>query len=466
MTKTPAIALLDIGKTNVKICLLAADNGQLLAVFKRVNQVLDLPPYPQLDIEGIWQWFSQTIKTQALSYHIQQLACTTHGATAVCLGSDYIALPVLDYESAICKAADRIYEPLRPSYTQSLSPALGVGLNMGRQLHWQALKYPEEFAKVKHILMYPQYWGWRMSGILASEVTSLGCHTDLWHPQQRGFSTLVHKMHWQALFPALLKAGAALGPILPALAEELGLPHDCQVINGIHDSNASLVPYLKAKKAPCTVISTGTWVVIAALGAPLTHLKEQCDMLANVNAFGDPVPCIRFMGGREWQQLATEQDANAADLQQLMTLGVQALPAFSEQGGPFNPAVNTTGHKHQGTLHGPSEKLTHAQHTALASLYCAFVTHYCLNLVQGTERGDIYIEGSFAGNDIYLSVLAALNPEQPVYASEDSTGTTLGTALSIEQCTWSITLPQQRPSPLDERLDVQQYYRQWLHLMG
>lgn len=466
MTKKSAIALLDIGKTNVKICLLAADDGQLLAVFKRLNKVLDIPPYPQLDIEGIWHWFTQTIKTQALHFHIQQLACTTHGATAVCLGADNIALPVLDYESAICRAADDIYDPLRPGYAQSLSPALGVGLNIGRQLHWQAQQYPEDFAQVKHILMYPQYWGWRMCGVLASEVTSLGCHTDLWHPQQSDFSCLVYKMRWQALFPRLLKAGATLGPILPAVAEELGLTHDCYVINGIHDSNASLIPYLKAKKAPCTVISTGTWVVIAAIGAPLTHLKEQCDMLANVNAFGDPVPCIRFMGGREWRQLATEQNATDADLRKVMALGVQALPAFSEQGGPFNPASHAVEHGRRGKLCGPSEKLTDAQHTALASLYCAFVTHYCLDLVQGTALGDIFVEGSFAGNDIYLSVLAALNPRQPLYASEDSTGTTLGTALSIEQCNWSIALPQERPVKLDAHLDVEEYYCQWLRLVS
>jgi L-fuculokinase len=30
--------------------------------------------------------------------------------------------------------------------------------------------------------MYPQYWAWRLCGAAASEATSLGCHTDLWHP--------------------------------------------------------------------------------------------------------------------------------------------------------------------------------------------------------------------------------------------------------------------------------------------
>jgi len=461
MTQIPAIAVLDIGKTNLKICLLALDDGRSLSEHKRQNQVLDLPPYPQLDIEGIWQWFKATIKSLTPQYLIQKLACTTHGATAVCMSEDNIVLPVLDYESNLCSSYDESYHSLRPAYSQSLSPNLAVGLNLGRQLHWQAHQFPAQFSNVKHILMYPQYWGWRMSGVMASEVTSLGCHTDLWYPQTNSFSSLVDKMQWQTLFPELLTTGASLGPILHTLAIELGLPTSCQVINGIHDSNASLLPYLKAKKAPCTVISTGTWVVIAAIGASLQGLKEQSDMLANVNAFGDAVPCIRFMGGREWQHLATAQAATVADLNALMALDIHALPAFSEQGGPFN-----YGQSKQGTFVGPVDQLSDAQHTALAALYCAFVTHYCLNLVQNSQQGNIYVEGSFASNALLLSILALLNDSQAVFASEDSTGTTLGTALSISDCNWPQTLPTQTPTALHLTTNIKEYYRRWLSLIG
>ena len=35
--------------------------------------------------------------------------------------------------------------------------------------------------------MYPQYWAYRLTGVLANEVTSLGCHTDLWNYRAGGF---------------------------------------------------------------------------------------------------------------------------------------------------------------------------------------------------------------------------------------------------------------------------------------
>ena len=37
--------------------------------------------------------------------------------------------------------------------------------------------------------MYPQYWAYRLTGVLANEVTSLGCHTDLWDYRAGDFST-------------------------------------------------------------------------------------------------------------------------------------------------------------------------------------------------------------------------------------------------------------------------------------
>ena len=457
MSKINVIVVLDIGKTNLKICALALHNARQLAVLKRPNGVLQQAPYPQLDIEGIWQWYCENLKNLAQQYSIKKLAFTTHGATAVCLSGNEIALGVLDYEADVCSGADLQYNLQRPSYAQSLSPALGVGLNLGRQLHWQQQQFSEQFSTVDCILLYPQYWGWRMSGIKVSEVTSLGCHTDLWNPQQNRFSSLVDNMGWQKLFPPLLPTGQSLGPVLPALAAQLGLSADCQVINGIHDSNASLVPYIKQKQLPCTVISTGTWVVIAAIGAPLNTLQEQQDMLANVNAFGEAVPCIRFMGGREWQALSTEQSAAPIDLNAIMQLGVQALPCFADQGGPFK--------QFKGEFLGPTEQLNDGQRSALASLYCAFVTHYCLDLVQGEQRGNIYIEGSFASNDLYLSLLQQLNPQQKVLASEDSTGTTLGTALSVSDCTWQVKLPSAAVPVMQLDTDPLEYYQSWLSLV-
>ncbi|MCE3590562.1 hypothetical protein LXJ59_28655, partial [Escherichia coli] len=66
---------------------------------------------------------------------------------------------------------------------------------------------------------------------------------------------------------------------------------------GIHDSNASLLPHLMTRSSPFSVVSTGTWVVLFAVGGQLDKLDQARDTLANVDAYGKAVPSARFMGG-------------------------------------------------------------------------------------------------------------------------------------------------------------------------
>ena len=72
------------------------------------------------------------------------------------------------------------------------------------------------------------------------------------------------------------------------------------IICGAHNSNASLLPRISCRRRePFTVISTGTWVIIMAVGGT-ARLDPEADMLANVDVHGRTVPTARFMGGREY----------------------------------------------------------------------------------------------------------------------------------------------------------------------
>ena len=171
---------------------------------------------------------------------------------------------------------------------------------------------------------------------MASEVTSLGAHTDLWRPNEGDLSSMVDRLGWRRLFPPRRKAWDTLGTLKPEIATATGLSADVRIICGAHDSNASLVPHLLSRREPFTVISTGTWVIIMAVGGT-ARLDPEADMLANVDVRGEPVPTARFMGGREYAVLAgdTPADADEADVAAIIASGVLALPAFSDQGGPF-----------------------------------------------------------------------------------------------------------------------------------
>jgi sugar (pentulose or hexulose) kinase len=406
---TDALIVLDIGKTNAKLALIDAA-GKVISEQRRANAVLADGPYAHLDTDGLWNWLLATCRAFAARAHVSAIVPVTHGATAALVDDAGLVLPVLDYEAEL-PGVD--YDG--PSYDETLSPRLPAGLNLGRQLAWLQARFPREFARTQHILMYPQYWAWRLCGVAASEATSLGCHTDLWNPRAQAYSSLVGRMGWTDLMPPLAPAHAALGTLRPEVAAATWLPADCQVLCGIHDSNASLLRYLG--RAEGTVLSTGTWMIAAAFGTPLDGLRERADMLANTNALGQPVACMRFMGGREFGELAgaTPAPCGFDTIERLVAQGTLALPCFAATGGPFAGR--------SGSIEGPPPADAQERY-ALATLYCVLMTDYCLDALGAA--GPLAVEGSFTANPWFGPLLAALRPQQPVSYSDDASGTTCG----------------------------------------
>ena len=411
------LIVLDIGKTNAKLALIDA-GGRLLAEQRRPNAVLTDGPYPHHDTEGLWHWMLSTCRRFGAMADVSAIVPVTHGATAALVDGDGLVLPVLDYEAQL-PGVD--YDSLRPPYAETFSPSLPAGLNLGRQLAWLARHFPADFARTRHILMYPQYWAWRLCGAAAGEATSLGCHTDLWNPTTQGYSSLVERMGWRRLMPPLAPAWASLGTLRAEVADAAGLPRSCQVLSGIHDSNASLMRYLARESAagaqPRTVLSTGTWMIAAAFGAPLDTLREDADMLANTNALGQPVACMRFMGGREFGELAGAQPQTCGfeEIERLVAEGTMALPCFAATGGPF--AGRT------GSVEGPAPRDARERY-ALATLYTVLMTDYCLDAL--AAAGPLAVEGSFTANPWFGPLLASLRPQQAVSYSDDASGTTCG----------------------------------------
>ena len=224
----------------------------------------------------------------------------------------------------------------------------------------------------------------------------MGAHTDLWRPYEGELSSMVDKLGWRRLFPPMRKAWDTLGTLKPEIAAATGLAPNVRVICGAHDSNASLVPHLLSRRDPFTVISTGTWVIIMAVGGT-ARLDPNADMLANVDVRGRPVPTARFMGGREYAVLAGDApaDADEADVAAVIASGVLALPAFSDQGGPFA--------SRKGVIEGEAPTTRKAR-AGLATLYSALMTAHMLRRLQAP--GDLIVEGGFTRSPAFAAVLA------------------------------------------------------------
>jgi L-fuculokinase len=415
------IAVFDVGKTNIKVIVFDR-GGAVLAERSAPNNPLAPDsewPYLRLDTEGAWAFLIGALKELGARFSIEAISTTTHGCAGVLMQSGGPALPPLDYEFDGFGDIDADYDAARPHFDEARSPHLSRGLNLGRHLFYYERHYPAQFKQATAFLTYAQYFAWRLGGAIASEVTSLGAHTDLWRPNEGDLSSMVDALGWRRLFPPRRKAWDTLGTLKPEIANTTGLSADVRIICGAHDSNAALVPHLLSRREPFTVVSTGTWVIIMAVGGK-GQLDPEADMLANVDVRGEPVPTARFMGGREYAVLAggSPVDADEADVGAIIASGVLALPAFSDQGGPFA--------SRKGVIDGLAPTTPKAR-AALATLYSALMTAHMLRRLEAP--GELIVEGGFARSPAFAAVLARLMAGRRVVIAPISAGAAAGAAM-------------------------------------
>ena len=415
------IAVFDVGKTNIKLVVFDR-GGTVLAERSAPNTPLAPDsewPYLRLDTEGAWAFLIGALKELGARFSIEAISTTTHGCAGVLMQSDGPALPPLDYEFDGFGDIDADYDAARPPFDEARSPHLSRGLNLGRHLFYYERYYPAQFKQATAFRTYAQYFAWRLGGAIASEVTSLGAHTDLWRPNEGDLSSMVDALGRRRLFPPRRKAWNTLGTLKPEIANTTGLSPNVRIICGAHDSNAALVPHLLSRREPFTVVSTGTWVIIMAVGGK-GQLDPEADMLANVDVRGEPVPTARFMGGREYAVLAggSPVDADEADVGAIIASGVLALPAFSDQGGPFA--------SRKGVIEGLAPTTPKAR-AALATLYSALMTAHMLRRLEAP--GELIVEGGFARSPAFAAVLARLMAGRRVVIAPISAGAAAGAAM-------------------------------------
>lgn len=454
------VVVLDAGKTNAKLTLWDPA-GRPLAHRVRPNGNGQSHGYRALDANGIENWLSETLSEFARLGDIGAIIPVGHGAAAALILDDRLFAAPMDYEQEFDAAEREGYVAQRDPFRDTGSPLLPQGLNLGIQLHHlERLTGP--WPDGLSILPWPQYWAWRLCGIGASEVSSLGCHTDLWKPLQGEYSDLARRRGWSERMAPLRAAGEELGYLSPEWAARTGAPGNCVVLCGLHDSNAALLAargHSQIRDTDATVLSTGTWFVAmrspgAKTSIDVSTLDEARDCLVNVDVQGRPIPSARFMGGRELElisHVSAHELANyepqkfIARLPALLDTGAAAMPTFAGGFGPFPQARGEWRNK----PHDAGDQ------RAIAGLYLALMADACLDLVG--SRDTLLIEGRFAAAVIFSGALAALRPRQKLFIS-NAHEVPYG-ALRLVQPELAPSSPLLPVAPLD--VDFRAYARAW-----
>ena len=444
------VAILDIGKTNKKIALYDRDLKQITS---RSIQ-LDSQPAPDgsgiayEQIDAMVGWLKNSLSELAADYDILNISITTHGATFALIDAagklvkpvmSYTSDPVGDFDSKFYAE----YGDAKELQAETFSPPLGL-INAAAQLYYIQQAKPDVWAATESILMFPQYLGYLLTGEQSWEPTMVGNHTHLWDFKQDDWSRVATDLDVPAKFPGERRSPwEILGTVTDDWVEACGLDPSCSVTLGVHDSNASLVPYLAKPFDNYILNSTGSWCVLMAPGQQpeLTAAELRTMTFFNMDVACRPVKTALLSGGMEY----TTFKAFGPEIDNSTTLDAEVLCAASnlfvlpgvvptakifpdcnpgvEQAGSFTPLDELC----------PGELAGLGQHYfAALNLSLAFQTVEALSFLGAGEGTTVFIEGGFTKNTLYCQALAQLCPKMSFQISNLEQATLFGTAL----CAW------------------------------
>jgi sugar (pentulose or hexulose) kinase len=452
------IAVIDLGKTRKKVSVYDRNLTHLLT--ESVNiPVRDIEGFEADDVEAMWDWIVGILADISGKYNIKVISTTSFGATFVCLDSGgNLVFPVTSYTNEPAASLKtgfyREFGSREVLGEVAGSPVYNIALNAGYSMYWLKNSWPERWRKVKHILFLPQYISYRLSGQMSVDVTSLGCHTLLYDFKQNDWSHVARKLGVVGLIPERLShPWESLGTIQPQLSSKTGIAEDCQVVCGIHDSNASLLPYLIRFREEFLLASTGTWCIFLKPNSTyrLNIGELEQDTLYYIDAFGKPFRAAKFMGGDEhdhYSELIARRFGK--DPLQVKYDSVLVREILQEKDCFILPTL------HPGTGLFPGSKarivnenkyysgIEYAYHVLCLSLALrSFVG--LSQVIIDTSDFAVYVEGGFRNNTIYLNLLSAFFTRNEAYVTNRKEATSYGAAI-CGRCGLEDLSPDQVPA--------------------
>jgi len=401
--------VLDIGKTNVKLTFVDSINNKTIKFFKTKQENIIRHGIKILNSNSIYDWALKKIEYIEKKFLLDKFVCTAHGCTIALIGygNDEV-LTCTDYEYKFDKIISN-YKQIAPKFDESFTPFLENGLNIGQQIYYLYKRKPMLIKNTKFILNYPQYIAWKLSSSFSSEISYIGCHTHLWDFRRKKLSSFVKKIKLEKKFPQIKKAWDIVGQ------RKIG-KSNLQIINGLHDSNASYLYFKNSDIKNFTLVSTGTWYIIFNQRTPLKNLNPNLDMLANIDVFGKHVPTMRFMGGREYDHLIRTFKIldKTKPLNNFNFYDYLIYPSYASGGGFAIKKININYYK----------KLKKGHIYYLICLYISFVINFCLNQMKSSNT--IILDGPITKNITIMKILSSLRKKQIVLKNKREIGTTLG----------------------------------------
>jgi sugar (pentulose or hexulose) kinase len=419
------VAIFDMGKTNKKLLLFDEQYRIVSEQSESFPSARDEDGDECEDLAMVTGWVRESLARVMANrdheYNIRAVNFSAYGASFVHVGADGEPVaPLYNYLKAYPEALKRrFYETYGGEVALSMltaSPVLG-SLNSGMQLYRIKWEQPELFARIRYSLHLPQYLSYLVTGKAVSEITSIGCHTNLWNFPQHNYHEWVYR-------EGLIEKLASIVP--SGIVTDIG---GISVGVGLHDSSAALIPYVQSFRDPWVLISTGTWCITLNPfnDSPLTAAELEQDCLCYMSFEGLPMKASRLFAGYEHER----QVRRLADHFQRSPAAAAAVQFDRDCVGMLRAGkeLRAAGDAGNPASFGSFEQ---AYHWLVMDIMDRQVRSTNL-VLQETGVRRIFVDGGFGKNEVYMHLLAQAFPEMEVYAATIPQATAMGAALAIHE---------------------------------
>ncbi len=443
------IAIIDVGKTNKKLLLF---NEQYQVVYEQTAsfaETIDEDNFPCDNIETLTNSALESIKrvTENLRFDLKAINFATYGASFVYLNND--GKPIAPLYNYLKPFSENLLKQFYTDYggeenfsQQTASPVLG-NLNSGMQVYSLKYQKPDLFNKTKWALHLPQYLAFLFSKKAYTDITSIGCHTNLWDFQNNNYHAWVKLENIEEKFAPIIATTHTDDIEVNGKTVKVG--------TGLHDSSSALIPYLVSFTEPFVLISTGTWCITLnpfnQLPLSKDELKQDC--LCYLQYSGKPVKAARVFAGNE-HEIQIKKLAEHFNKPEAFYKTVQFNAALYNDIKLNIDFINSTVSKKNILNDSGFSKRNLGNYKTYEEAYHQLIADivqqqkYSSNLViEGTNAKRIFVDGGFAKNTIYMNLLAEAFPTIEVYAASMPQATALGAELALHQ-SWNT-----KPLPTD-----------------
>jgi sugar (pentulose or hexulose) kinase len=442
----PVVAVFDVGKTNKKLFLFDENYKIVFERSARFIETEDEDGDPCENLESlrlsIFDSLREVFKNP--SFEVKSINFATYGASFVYVNENGVPLAPLynylkEYPEALKAKFYADYGGEEAFSHCTASPVLG-SLNSGMQLYRFKYEQPELFKKLKYALHLPQYLSYLISGEAYSDLTSIGCHTNLWDFTKNAYHEWVEKEGIASKLPPIVPSDSVMPAVFPGNHYTVGA--------GFHDSSAALIPYLVSFSEPFILLSTGTWCI--SLNpfntSPLTAQELQNDCLCYLQYQGKPVKASRLFAGYEHEQQVKRIAAHyGTDI-----INYRAVPYDSkiiedlEQKLADEPIITSEKTLKESAFSSRNLNDIKSDIVAYHQLVLDLVAAQYVStqmVLEGTQVKRIFVDGGFSKNSIFMNLLAKAFPKVEVFAAHMAQATAVGAAIAIHKSWNSKPMP-------------------------